>query len=545
MSVTSNTVVSPRWPDLRGWNLYFLSKVMLAWIGALDLHVLPNLLLLVALLLPLPWRWARILRTVVAIPVAVALYYHDTWWPPFQRLLAQPGVMDFSADYMLELAGRFINGKIVALLSLLLAGYWLLKPWLRVTTLSVLGMLGMSVLALPMPAGLQGVEAGAVADQAGNGNGARGAKQAGPVTDELLNTWLSSFHQQQAGLRTVFPSTEGGAPFDVIILNICSLAWSDLDEVGMRHNVLFDQMDVVFDDFNSATAYSGPAAIRLLRASCGQSSHSGLFDPAPAHCQLFSNLRALGFENELAMNHDGHFDDFIGDLRTYGGLDAKAMDIEHYPRALIAFDKTPLRRDGDVLQGWLKRRQSEPQQQVALFYNTISLHDGNRIVGADGRATSAGYAARAGMVLGDLAGFIEALEKNGRRAMVVVVPEHGAALHGDRMQIPGMREIPSPSITRVPVGVKLVGMGLPAAGGPRHVGTPSSYLAISELVARVYALNGQSPAADRDWEGMLQGLPETPSVSENEGAKVIDYDGKPYLQLQGESSWTPYPEEKR
>ncbi|KAG1386980.1 hypothetical protein G6F58_013732 [Rhizopus delemar] len=26
-------------------------------------------------------------------------------------------------------------------------------------------------------------------------------------------------------------------------------------------------MDVVFDDFNSATAYSGPAAIRLLRAS--------------------------------------------------------------------------------------------------------------------------------------------------------------------------------------------------------------------------------------------------------------------------------------
>ena len=149
------------------------------------------------------------------------------------------------------------------------------------------------------------------------------------------------------------------------------------------------------------------------------------------------------------------------------------------------------------------------------------------------------------MVLGDLASFIDALEKSGRRALVVVVPEHGAALHGDRMQIPGMREIPSPSITHVPVGVKLVGMGIPAAAGPRHVTTPSSYLAISELVARVYALNAQSQADGRDWEGLLQGLPETPAVSENEGAKVIDYDGKPYLQLQGSSSWTPYPEDKR
>ncbi|HEL5322076.1 TPA: cellulose biosynthesis protein BcsG [Stenotrophomonas maltophilia] len=73
------------WADLRGWNLYFLSKVVLAWMGALDLKILPNLLFLGALLIPLRWRWARIARTVVAVPVGVALYYQDTWWPPFRR----------------------------------------------------------------------------------------------------------------------------------------------------------------------------------------------------------------------------------------------------------------------------------------------------------------------------------------------------------------------------------------------------------------------------------------------------------------------------
>lgn len=89
MTVRKPTPAPWAWPDLRGWNLYFLSKLALAWMGALDLHVLPNLLLLAALLVPLPWRSARIARTAVAIPVAVALYYQDTWWPPFQRLLAR------------------------------------------------------------------------------------------------------------------------------------------------------------------------------------------------------------------------------------------------------------------------------------------------------------------------------------------------------------------------------------------------------------------------------------------------------------------------
>ncbi|PZS59661.1 cellulose biosynthesis protein BcsG [Stenotrophomonas maltophilia] len=531
------------WADLRGWNLYFLSKVVLAWMGALDLKILPNLLFLGALLIPLRWRWARIARTIVAIPVGVALYYQDTWWPPFRRLLVQPGVLDFSADYWLELAQRFINWQMVAVLAMLVLAYVLLKPWLRITTLSVLGMLGLAVMAIPVPAGWnwgQGSATAATASAAGTSGGGLP-----PANNETLNAWLASFYQQQASLKTSFPAPGSGAPFDVIILNICSLAWSDLDEVGLRQNNLLDHMDVVFDDFNSATAYSGPAAIRLLRASCGQTSHTGLFDPVPAECQLFSNLQRLGFQSELAMNHDGHFDDFIGELHQYGGLQAQPMDISAFPKALVAFDKSPLRRDGDVLMAWWKQRLAGSSQQVALFYNTISLHDGNRIVGADGRSNAADYKARAEMVLGDMAGFVDAVEKSGRRAMIVVVPEHGAALHGDRMQIPGMREIPSPSITHVPVGVKLIGMGAPAAGGPRHVPEPSSYLAVSELVSRVYALNAQSPPSERNWDSLLKGLPQTPSVSENEGAKVIEYAGKPWLQLQGSQTWSPYPEEAR
>lgn len=63
--------------------------------------------------------------------------------------------------------------------------------------------------------------------------------------------------------------------------------------------------------------------------------------------------------------------------------------------------------------------------------------------------------------------------------MVVVVPEHGGALKGDRMQVSGLRDIPSPSITDVPVGVKFFGMKAPHQGAPIVIEQPSSFTAIS------------------------------------------------------------------
>lgn len=525
------------WADLGGWNLYFLSKLALAWTGALNVRVVPNLFLLAALLVPLRWRWARVLRTLAAVPLGIALYYQDTWWPPFSSLLDQPAVLHFSAPYYWELAQRFVSLEVVAVLGGLLLGWWLLRHWVRMTTLSVIGMLVLGVLALPAPAFLP-TRTLAAAPSAAGADGETNA----PLTAATVGQWLAGFYQQQATLQTRFPPAAAqAAPFDVIVLNICSLAWDDLDVVGMRHNVLYDHLDLVFDDFNSATSYSGPAAIRLLRASCGQPPHAALYAPAAAGCYLFENLRKLGFQSELAMNHDGHFDDFLGELSSDGNLDAKPLNIANLRPAMLAFDDSPVRRDGDVLASWLKRRDAEGAKQVALFYNTISLHDGNRVIGADGRAGESSYKPRVQMVLGDIAGFITALRQEGRRAVVVVVPEHGANLRGDRMQIPGMRQIPTPAITHVPVGVAFVNMGFPPEAGPQHIAAPSSFLALSELISRLYALNAQGPAAGAaGWAALTRGLPTTPSVSANEGVEVVDRDGQVWLKLHG-SAWAPYP----
>ncbi|MGE8060448.1 cellulose biosynthesis protein BcsG [Pseudomonas sp. NPDC089547] len=532
-NTTATLPVLARWPGLGGWNLYFLAKFLLVALGMLDFQALPNLLFAAFLLVPLPGTWLRVARQLLAVPIGVALFYQDTWFPPFSRLLAQPGVLDFSWDYLLELLGRFINWNVLGALALLLVGYLYLRHWLRLSTLSLLGLVWLAIGSLPLPG-------------AGQVPSATARVTAEPVhasaDNATLDRWLEQFFTREQARVTAFPALKADEqPFDLLVINICSLAWDDLSAVGLRDNPLFSRLDVIFDQFNSATSYSGPAAIRVLRASCGQSSHAGLYQGAPEQCLLFQNLAKLGFQSNTLLNHSGHFDNFIGDI-TRQQMPQPGMRNTDFPRALVGFDGSPIASDLDVLRRWWGQRKGSAAQHVSLFYNSISLHDGNRIVTADGGTRVADYATRANRLFGELGTFLDELERSGRRVVVAIVPEHGAALHGDRMQLSGMREIPTPSITHVPVGLKFIGMGQPARSEPLRVSAPTSYLALSELVSRVYAGLGQQQVLDVP--GLLTDLPTTERVAETSGAQVVNYQGRSYMRLQGQPDWQPIPEER-
>jgi cellulose synthase operon protein YhjU len=525
------------WPGLGPWNLYFILKFALLWAGYLNLQIVPNLVFAATLLLPLPHRYLRILRTVIAIPVGAALFYQDTWFPPFSRLLAQPGVLDFSGAYVVELVGRFIDWNLCALLAVLVVVYAFVRHWLRLTTLSVLGLAWLaSANVLSLHSDSEPVAAPASSTSV--------AAVSTAVPDSAtLEAYLQKFYSTEAGRQVEFkPATSAAQPFDLLLINICSMAWDDLEAVGLRDNALFQQMDVVFDSFNSATSYSGPAAIRLLRASCGQVPHSKLYGTAPEQCMLMDDLSKLGFSSEVMLNHTGKFEGFLDEVRAQGSLPGPAVSTSKLPRALVGFDGSPILRDAQVLDTWWKHREEEKSDRVALFYNTTTLHDGNRVLTADGGTKSSDYKPLAQGLIDDLSGFIKQLELSNRRVVVVIVPEHGAALHGDRMQISGMREIPSQSITHVPVGIKLVGMGHNPNAAPLHVTEPSSFLALSELISRLYSAQPEADGQGPSWPALLSNLPQTAAVSENSGTVVVDYGGKPYIRIKEKAGWLPYPQ---
>ncbi len=533
------------WRGLGGWNFYFLLKFALLWFGYLNFHALTNLVFLAWLLMPMPSLRLHRLRHGLSIPIGIALFWHDTWLPGLQTLLSQGGQLaGFSADYLLDLTTRFINWQMVGGAFVLLVLYLFIAQWIRVTVVVSLFLLWVNVVNLAgpafslLPTRETAPPAAANVTPAAKKETVSGMEETLPPTSANLTAHLNAFYNSEKQRITPFPDAlpADAAPFDILVINICSLAWSDMEFARLREHPLWQHFDVVLNNYNSATGYSGPAGIRLLRASCGQSSHSDLYKPADERCYLFDNLAKLGFKQQLMLDHPGVFGGYLQELREDGNLQAPLMSQAGIKPELTSFDGEPVFNDAQLMQRWLDDRQKSSDTRSATFYNLIPLHDGTRDLGS---SKTAAWQPRAKLLFDQLDEFLTNLEKSGRRVMVLVVPEHGAALEGDRMQMSGLRDIPSPSITHVPVGIKFVGMKAPHAGKPLDVSTPTSLLAVSELISRV--VDGQVfNAANVNMATLTADLPQTPVISENDNAVVMMYQGKPWIRLNG-GDWVAYP----
>ncbi len=581
------------------WGFYFIAKLALYWKQLIGFHTLANLAFAAFILFPVKHViWRRVKQVAIALS-ALALLYYDSWLPPIGRVLSQASlVSSFSPAYLIELAGRFISPPIVALLAAAGAAYWLVSRWVRLDTIVVAVMMAVPLVAYfksPVPRTVDQTKQFAQFEE----NGQTGlpiqtiqpalpAQPAQPVQPTLhaqsaiqkqaalpdkatQNTLpppplpsqhaqknepaessdtanaspdfekiLRDFLAQEATRSVSFPAPKPGAtPFDIIFIHVCSLSWDDVRAVGLEHHPLWQRFDILLTRFNTVSAYSGPAAIRLLRATCGQPSHVSLYSPAPDKCYLMNNLKRSGFEPGLAMNHDGHFDKFLETVQAQGQMNVPLMPLNGVTIYQHAFDDSPVYDDLSVLTRWLENRKKSNSQRVALFYNTASLHDGNHLTGANSNLNSKEtFKMRLSKLLDDLEKFMQNMEASGIRAVVAMVPEHGAAFRGDKMQIAGLREIPSPSITLVPVGIKAVGTDFQRAGRTMQIDKPTSYLALSHIVARMLE---KPPNTNKTFtpSDYVADLPITPFVSENENVIMVGYKQRYYLR-QDTSEWLDY-----
>ncbi|WP_028865785.1 cellulose biosynthesis protein BcsG [Psychromonas aquimarina] len=532
-----STPFQSRLSGLGWWNTYFIVKIALYLQGVIDFHALENLAFVLLLLLPVSPRPLIIARNIIALPIAAWLLHYDSFFPPLERLWAQAGqLMQFETSYLLELAGRFVSFNTLIALFVVMAGYYILSKYLRVSVF-VSGTL--LYLAIPQ-GGLQPAPAVAQ-EQADITRRPVETTAVSEINDEVLNQYQSDFFSSEAERSVTFsPASAQDAPFDLLFLSICSLAWDDIKITELQDHPLFKEFDIMFDNFSTATSYSGPAVIRLLRANCGQEEHTRLFDEAPnKQCYLFENLKSLGFEEQLLMNHDGVFDSFLELIKRDGRLTADLMPQDNLKPYQKAFDGAEIYRDKDVLDKWWQERVTYGSEKVVALYNTTSLHDGNRLLNAKSASSLISYKRRLQNLLDDLYSFFKQLEQSKRNIVVALVPEHGAGMRGDRMQISGMREIPAPTIVHTPVAVKIFGEGIKRSGETTHIKQPSSYLALSQVVENILEQDVYQ-TKKLDVKMLTSNLPETPPVAQNSGSTVMKVNGKYYISLDG-NSWTEYP----
>jgi cellulose synthase operon protein YhjU len=514
------------------WSFYFFAKLALFASGSIGFHVLENFCFALFTALPVRGGGWQIAKQTVAIPVGIALFHHDSFLPPVRRLFTQwDQLSEFSLPYLLDLATRVVNLSLLISLLLLLLAHWLLSRKLRLSSFAFIG-----ILAAPWIGVLSGASV-PVSPLPLTATGAAEAPGEFSATSAGLNQRLDEFYRREQLRRLQVPSaTPGEADFDILLLQICSLSWDDLDLVGARQHPLMSELDVRFDSFNAAASYSGPAAIRLLRGACGQTPQQDLYKTADPACRLVNQFEAAGYTPQWVMNHGGVFGNLKAEIQQRGGLNASLFPLQGQAPALKAFDGASYYGDHAVLSAWWQQRQTLPDERILLYYNTGTLHDGNRFLDGRRLPVNESYRRRVDMLFGDLSRFLDELEASGRRVVVVLVPEHGANTRGDRLQISGLREIPSPSIALIPVGLRLIGGAV--LPNPVTVDAPMSYFGLSTLLSRFVA---QSPFSERapaliDY---VRDLPPTEFVAENDGVVIMRGGGR-YWMRTADGRWSEY-----
>lgn len=518
------------------WSAYFIAKLLLYGGGYIGFNPWLNLAFAIFTALPPQNARQRFTKNVIAIPLGIMLLYHDSWLPPFARVLEQSDdLAAFSPQYLAELLLRFVNWKLLLGMVVLGFVYAVARRKLRLSTFVFIAIF-IVLLRPDSPMPMQPALATAVPTAT--------VRQNPQVTidprnlrAEALDGMLTEFFEKERLRQVRFvPLAADEAAYDIVILHVCSLAWDDLKFIGAEGDPLLQRFDILFDEFNSAASYSGPAAIRLLRGNCGQAPHRQLYETASRDCLLIDGLQRVGFTPKWLMNHNGQFGNFFADVHTHGAFPGDPEPLRNARVMQHAFDGSPIYDDYGVLSSWWAKRLADPTPRVVLYYNSISLHDGNLVDGQ--RRGGSGYDARFAQFSSDMRHFMDDMQASGRRAIVVLVPEHGAAVRGDRRQIPGLREVPTRAITHVPVGVVLINTEQGLAKVRQRVEAPASYLALNELLARLIADNPFAKA-DLQLGSYTQNLPQTESVAENEGTTVMRISGQSLVRMPT-GEWTPW-----
>ena len=347
-----------------------------------------------------------------------------------------------------------------------------------------------------------------------------------------MNEYLEGFFRSESKRVVQFEKPPSGATdFDIVFLHICSLSWDDLKYVGFEKHPFFKQFDYLLINFNTVTGYSNPSAIRLSRANCGQLSHDALYRNSRDECYLFDQLRGIGYQTFSAINHNGEYGNFSEELKKLGHHD-DLIDTSKLPVYQIDFNGSSVMEDIAVLKKLWKVRQRSEVGRAALYFNSITLHDGAHRVGEKEwwkRDRSDRYREFAEKLFEDITEFFDFMTQSERNVIVIFIPEHGLALKGNSLQAPGLRGIPLPQITTVPVGIKLIENGIDSQKViQKEISKPVSYLSLSYILSSYFRSNPFVENQSQTEEIMVN-IWGTDFVADSEGIQIIKKGGEYFL----------------
>jgi len=505
---------------------YFLFKLYLFAKGSINIDIHYNLIFLLYAVLPLPLKIAkhRMLKIASAgftVFLALSILWHDSWLPPVIDagiFLNQQGIPSFS--YIISFIGCFFSMSLIIVAISLLLFSMIVRKY-KVTTTALLAILIVVAPIAPL--------------EFGRSQGVSGEPQVAPAEAAETNPAkrLEAFYSSEAERVIMFRKPEStNAPFDIVILHVCSLSWDDLKQIEItQDDPFFKQFDYLFTNFNSVSGYSGPAVIRLLQANFGQRKHTDYYKKdVPKSSMLFDGLASVGYDNHVVMSHDGKYGDYIKSMKTSGLHNAIMLLPENMsPTALFFDSKTPLFSDYAMMKKWFDARESSKSERAAVYFNSVLLHAGSHWIGEKNylnRDKKDQFKEMSTVLTKDTKKIIELLKTSKRNTVLVFLPEHGRALTGSPFQPADLRDIPLPKITRVPVGIKFIGPKFNNAKSQQTmIAKPTSYFALAWMLSK-FVENSPFGNSAMSAEDILLKVPKTDFVAEHEWNRIIEMEGK-------------------
>ncbi len=498
------------------WAIYFILVTYLQIFGFISAHAFYNLFLCLFVFFPLPGKLPKKIlidrvRFILGIILGIVLLWHESYLPSLNT------IWQFLTDPSLRPSPVFIYRYLLSVFSIKLLLFFLITlVWAYLIARTRLKKyFGIFFIICFLILGFTEK----------------------PSTSTDL---IGEFYKNEA-TRTVSFANDPNNDYDIVILQLCSFSWSDFSYVNYDLKPFFKNFDYVFTDFNSATSYSNPAALRLLESTCGQSSHEQLFTDRPSSCYLMDVLKKAGYSTYVTLNHNGTYSGFNDAISRFGKAPL-ALDNSKLNPIELSFDNEPVYSDGDALSLWLKTREREQNNKAVLFYNSITLHTGSHYVDSTFLPDNSEYKFALGKITAELNNFFAEIKKSNRKTIVIVVGEHGAALQGSTLQPSTVREIPLPEITQVPAAIKIFGPGFndQASGEGILIDRPMSYLGLLELVSRIIKEKpeNQIQLVSKKIENKL---PETNLVSDNENGTIMQSNLSLFYKLKKYKTWDYLP----
>lgn len=516
---------------------YFLYAFSAYVLNVAEFDLIGNGILFICLLIVFETHALELIWKILCALGALVLFYKDNYYPnPSQIkdafLASHQGYIEFASDLIADC----FDAKVLALMALCLVATYFLSAAIRLASCVVIAFIILGIFNIH--SSLNAIsDSPMLAQNIEDESPDLPPTPQGRSTDEIDSYW-QTFLELEAQRKVDFVTTlpTDFAPFDVVILNICSLAVDDLKATSLLGHELFKHFDYVFDDFNSASSYSTPASLRLLRMNCGQLTEAKLYAGRRSECEIMTSLEGLGYETNTIFDHDGVYGNYLKTLHELAGLNDRLYTGKSWSNSYKGFDGSLLYADGDLFDSYVQHVAFGVNTPQATFMNLLSLHDGNRFPNENHAAT---YEVRLATLLNDINEYVRALSDCKRKTLLIMVPEHGAAIRGDKMQIAKLREIPTDTITRVPVLVKFLGAPFEKKERQQITGH-YSYLALAEIINRAIALNVFSDtSAQGTIDDVMVDLPQTAAVSEATNAHYVVLPEQGFYMLKG-GEWAPY-----